>query len=90
MSTATGSFWAICNALAAHLQLFIGHVLAQLLGHALEVLEGDLAGFIIIKEPECLGENYTGFSQTAAKCLRVFAVLAIPFPSWQPSLFYKS
>lgn len=39
---------------AAHLELLVGHVLAQLLGHALEVLEGDLASLVVIKQPERL------------------------------------
>lgn len=49
MNAAVESFWTVYCAGAAHLQLFIGHVLAQLLGHALEVLEGDLAGLIVVK-----------------------------------------
>merc|ERR1719453_209347 len=35
------------------LQLFISHPLTELLGHALQVLEGNLPGLIVIKETEC-------------------------------------
>jgi len=34
------------------LDLVVGHVLAELLGHPLEVLEGDFAGLVIIEESE--------------------------------------
>merc|ERR1712032_111440 len=36
------------------LQFFVGHPLAKLLCHALQVLEGDLARLVIIEEPEGL------------------------------------
>ena len=32
-----------------HLELLLGHVLAELLGHALEVLEGDLASGVVVE-----------------------------------------
>merc|ERR1712127_437261 len=34
------------------LKLFVGHALAQLLCHALQVLEGYLSGLIVVKQPE--------------------------------------
>ena len=42
------------------LQLLIRHVLAQLLGHALQVLEGDLARLVIVKQPERLRRQQQG------------------------------
>merc|ERR1719158_13455 len=36
------------------LQLLICHPLAELLGNALQILEGDLSSLIVIEEPECL------------------------------------
>lgn len=38
----------------SHLQLLICHVLAQLLGHPLQVLEADLASLIVIEQLESL------------------------------------
>merc|ERR1712039_336867 len=36
------------------LELLVGHALTQLLGNALQVLEGDLAGLIVVKQTESL------------------------------------
>ena len=38
----------------SHLQLLVCHVLAQLLGHPLQVLEADLASLIVIEQLESL------------------------------------
>ena len=48
----------------AHLQLLVCHILAQLLGNALEVLERDLAGLVIVKEPERLQARTTALVTT--------------------------
>ena len=37
-----------------HLQLFVRHVLPELLGHPFEVTERDLPGLIVVEQPECL------------------------------------
>merc|ERR1719238_116530 len=42
------------------LKLLVGHVLAELLGHALEVLERDLAGLIVVEETEHLNDLLAG------------------------------
>merc|ERR1719265_594482 len=36
------------------LQLFVSHPLTKLLGHTLQVLEGDLSRLVIIEQTECL------------------------------------
>ena len=44
---------AVSVGLVDHLlDLVVGHVLAELLGHPLEVLEGDFAGLIVVEESE--------------------------------------
>merc|ERR1719337_261328 len=42
------------------LKLLISHSLSELLGHALQVLERDLAGLIVIKQPEGLEDLILG------------------------------
>ena len=44
------------------LKLFLGHGLPQLPRHPLEVLQGDLAGSVIIEEPEGLEDLLAGVS----------------------------
>ena len=36
---------------SARLQLLVRHVLAELLGDALQILERDLAGLVVVEEP---------------------------------------
>merc|ERR1711972_211044 len=42
------------------LQLLIGHALAELLGDTLQILEGDLAGLVVIKKAEGLQDLVLG------------------------------
>merc|ERR1712031_64614 len=52
---------AIAIGLVDHLlKLLVSHVLAELLGHALEVLERDLAGLIVVEETEHLDDLLAG------------------------------
>merc|ERR1719453_247778 len=54
---------AIAVSLVNHLlELLIGHVLSKLLGHTLQVLEGDLAGLIIVEETEHLHDLLAGIT----------------------------
>merc|ERR1711874_607080 len=56
---------AIAVGLVDHLlELLVGHVLTELLGNTLQVLEGDLAGFIIVKEAEHLHDLLAGVAVT--------------------------
>merc|ERR1712205_28339 len=48
------------------LEFLIGHVLAKLLGYALQVLEGDLAGLVIVEKAEHLDNLLTGIAITHA------------------------
>merc|ERR1712227_1144703 len=58
---------AVTVGLVNHLlQLLIGHVLTELLGHTLEVLEGDLAGLVIVEETEHLDDLLAGVAVTHA------------------------
>mmetsp|Transcript_997 Transcript_997/g.4050 ORF Transcript_997/g.4050 Transcript_997/m.4050 type:complete len:217 (+) Transcript_997:70-720(+) len=52
---------AVAVSLVDHLlKLLVGHVLAELLRHALEVLEADLAGLIVVEEAESLHDLLAG------------------------------
>merc|ERR1711970_1241135 len=52
---------AIAISLVNHLlELLVGHVLAELLSDALQVLEGDLAGLIVVEEAEHLDDLLAG------------------------------
>ena len=42
------------------LDLVVGHVLAELLGHPLQVLEGDFAGLVVVEESERLQHFLSG------------------------------
>ena len=42
------------------LELLVGHVLTELLGDALEVLERDLARLVVVEEPEGLQDLLLG------------------------------
>merc|ERR1712144_184056 len=58
---------AITVSLIDHLlELLIGHVLSEFLGHTLQVLEGDLAGLVIVEEAEHLDDLLTGVTVTHA------------------------
>merc|ERR1711971_1521597 len=58
---------AIAVSLIDHLlELLIGHVLAKLLSNALQVLEGDLAGLIIVEQTEDLDDLLAGIAVTHA------------------------
>lgn len=54
LQTSARAAWTGIKIYSSHLQLLICHVLAELLRHTLEVLEGDLASLIVIEELERL------------------------------------
>lgn len=63
-----------------HLQLLVGDVLAQLLGHALEVLEGDLARLVVVKQ--AAGRRGGGGAPTVLSTARQSLVTAIVHITW--------
>merc|ERR1740130_826694 len=54
---------AIAVSLIDHLlELLVGHVFSELLGYALQVLEGDLASLVIVEETEHLDDLLAGIA----------------------------
>merc|ERR1719263_248150 len=59
------------------LELFVGHVLTELLGDTLQILEGNLAGLIIIEEAEHLDDLLAGVAVTHASSHHVEELVEI-------------
>merc|ERR1712006_36344 len=69
---------AITVGLVNHLlELLVGHVLTELLGHTLEVLEGDLAGLVVVEETEHLDDLLTGVAVAHASSHHVQELVEI-------------
>merc|ERR1712193_142181 len=57
---------AIISLINHLLELLIGHVLSEFLGHTLQVLEGDLAGLVIVEQTEHLDDLLAGIAVSHA------------------------
>ena len=73
------------------LQLFIRHIFAQLLGDALQVLEGDFACLVVVEEPESLQDLLPGIllalrarKGIGTRVQATMRVLCRPSPSSDP------